>query len=106
MKVKIDEDTAHNVFVAFVNALIDVVMELYEEVLKEILKEFFDEIPDDNTDNPEQLTDALMAGEPVEWPDEKEITQEVFYELTKVHGKWKLSSEDDVELPLTALFRR
>lgn len=111
MKVKIDEDTAHNVFVAFVNDLIDVFMELYEEVLKEILKEFFDEIPDDLipddfTEIAEQLWDALMAGEPVEWPVEEEITEEVFFELTKVNGKWKLSSEVDVELPLTALFRR
>ena len=106
MKVKIDEDTAHNVFVAFVNDLIDVFMELYEEVLKEILKEFFDEIPDDFTEIAEQLWDALMAGEPVEWPVEEEITEEVFFELTKVNGKWKLSSEVDVELPLTALFRR
>ena len=106
MKVKIDEDTAHNVFVAFVNDFIDVFMELYEEVLKEILKEFFDEIPDDFTEIAEQLWDALMAGEPVEWPVEEEITEEVFFELTKVNGKWKLSSEVDVELPLTALFRR
>ena len=106
MKVKIDEETAHNVFVAFVNDLIDVFMELYEEVLKEILKEFFDEIPDDFTEIAEQLWDALMEGESVEWPVEKEITEEVFFELTKVNGKWKLSSEVDVELPLTALFRR
>jgi hypothetical protein len=106
MKVKIDEETAHNVFVAFVNDFIDVFMELYEEVLKEILKEFFDEIPDDFTEIAEQLWDALMAGEPVEWPVEEEITEEVFFELTKVNGKWKLSSEVDVELPLTALFRR
>ncbi|WP_461372027.1 hypothetical protein [Candidatus Darwinibacter acetoxidans] len=106
MKVKIDEDTAHNVFVAFVNDLFDVFMELYEEVLKEILKEFFDEIPDDFTEIAEQLWDALMAGEPEEWPVEEEITEEVFFELTKVNGKWKLSSEVDVELPLTALFRR
>jgi len=113
MKVKIDEETAHNVFVAFVNDFIDVFMERYEEVLKEILKEFFDEIPDDLipddfTEIAEQLWDALMAGEPVEWPVEEEITEEVFFELTKtkVNGKWKLSSEVDVELPLTALFRR
>ena len=106
MKVKIDEDTAHKVYVAIVNDLIDVIMELYEEVLKETLKEFFDEIPDDFTEIAEQRWDALMAGEPVEWPVEKKITQEVFFELTKVNGKWKLSSEVDGELPLTALFWR
>ena len=88
LKVKIDEDTAHNVLVAFVNDLIEDSMELYEEVIKEILKEFFDEIHEDFTEIAEHLWVALMAGEPVEWHVEEVITEEVFFELTKVNGKW------------------